>query len=63
VARCRGIHHVTFRKVSTTTAIRREGVGIISSAKAKAAWRAAGELWRAVSSRLIMARFVRDDNR
>jgi len=39
-----------------TTAIRREDVGIILIVKAKATWRAAGEVWRAVSSRLIMAR-------
>ena len=36
--------------------ISREGVGIVLNKKATAAWRAAGEEWRAVSSRLVMAR-------
>ena len=36
--------------------IRREGVGILLDGKATAAWRAAGELWTAVSSRIVTAR-------
>ena len=35
---------------------RGEGVGIVLNKKATAAWRAGGEEWRAVSSRLVMAR-------
>jgi len=38
------------------TVVRREGVGIVLNPKAAAAWKAAGEVWKAVSSRLIMAR-------
>ena len=34
---------------------RGEGVGTVLNKKATAAWRAAGEEWRAVSSRLVMA--------
>jgi len=34
---------------------RGESVGIVLNKKATAAWRAAGEEWRAVSSRLVMA--------
>ena len=37
-------------------AIRREGVGIALDEKATAAWRAAGEAWEAVSSRIVTAR-------
>jgi len=33
-----------------------EGVGIIMNNRATVAWRAAGEEWKAVSSRLVMAR-------
>jgi len=36
---------------------RGEGVGIVLNKKATAAWRAAGEEWWAVSSRLVVARF------
>ena len=37
-------------------AIRREGVGILLDGRATAAWRAAGEMWTAVSSRIMTAR-------
>ena len=36
--------------------IRREGVGILLDGRATAAWRAAGEMWTAVSSRIVTAR-------
>ena len=38
------------------SAIRKEGVGIALDGKATAAWRAAGEVWEAVSSRIATAR-------
>ena len=38
------------------TVVRREGVGIVLNPRATAAWKAKGEVWKAVSSRLIMAR-------
>ena len=34
----------------------REGVGIVLDKRATAAWRSAGELWKPVSSRVIMVR-------
>ena len=37
-------------------AIKREGVGIALDEKARAAWRAPGEAWEAVSSRIVTAR-------
>ena len=37
-------------------AIRREGVGILLDGRATAAWRAVGEMWTAVSSRIVTAR-------
>ena len=37
-------------------AIRREGVGILLDDRATAAWRAAGEIWTAMSSRIVTAR-------
>ena len=37
-------------------AARNEGVGIMLNPKATAAWRDAGELWKAVSSRIVTAR-------
>ena len=36
--------------------IRREGVDILLDGRATAAWRAAGEMWTAVSSRIVTAR-------
>jgi len=47
------------------TVVRREGVGIVLNPRAAADWKAAGEVWKAVSSRLIMARLKwvgRNDN-
>ena len=38
-------------------AIRNEGVGIALDEKATVAWKDAGEVWEAVSSRIISARF------
>ena len=35
---------------------RREGVGIVLDRRVTAAWRSAGELWKPVSSRVIMVR-------
>ena len=35
---------------------RREGVGLVLDVRATAAWRMAGEVWKPVSSRVIMAR-------
>ena len=35
---------------------RNEGVGIALDERAAAAWKEAGEVWKAVSSRIIMAR-------
>ena len=37
-------------------AMRSEGVGILVDKKATAAWRRGGEVWEAVSSRMVMAR-------
>ena len=37
-------------------AARNEGVGIMLNPKATAAWRDAGELWKAASSRIVTAR-------
>ena len=37
-------------------AARNEGVGILLDGKAAAAWRQGGEVWKAVSSRIVMAR-------
>ena len=37
-------------------AARREGVGLVMDKRATAAWRVAGEVWKPVSSRVIMAR-------
>ena len=37
-------------------AVRKEGVGILLDEKATNLWRAAGEAWEAVSSRIITAR-------
>ena len=42
--------------VGDDNATRREGVGIALDEKATAAWRAAGEIWEAVSSRIVTAR-------
>jgi len=39
-----------------TAVVRREGVGIVLNFTAAAAWRAAGEVWNSVSSKLITAR-------
>ena len=44
------------------TVVRREGVGIVLNPRAAADWKAAGEVWKAVSSRLIMAGLGRNDN-
>ena len=42
---------------STDDAVaRREGVGLALDAKATAAWRMVGEVWRPISSRVIMAK-------
>lgn len=41
---------------SEDMAIRNEGVGILLDGRAAAAWRQAGEVWEAVSSRVITAR-------
>ena len=38
-------------------AVRGEGVGIVLDPRAAAAWRESGEVWEAVSSRLVTARF------
>jgi len=38
-----------------TAVVRREGVGTVLNSTAVAAWRVAGEVWNAVSSRLITA--------
>ena len=38
------------------TVVRKEGVGIVLNPRAAAAWKAAGEVWKVVSSGLIMAR-------
>ena len=37
-------------------AVRKEGVGILLDERATAAWRQAGEVWQAVSSRIVVAR-------
>ena len=42
--------------VDGDVAIRREGVGILLDGRATAVWRDAGEVWRAVSSRIVTAR-------
>ena len=42
--------------VSDADAVRNEGVGILLDPKATAAWRNAGEVWEAVSSRIVTAR-------
>ena len=42
--------------VGDDNATRREGVGIALDEKAPAAWRATGEIWEAVSSRIVTAR-------
>ena len=41
---------------SDDTVTRREGVGLALDVRATAAWRMAGEAWKPVSSRVIMAR-------
>ena len=49
---------------STDQAVRNEGVGIALDRKATEAWKAAGEKWEAVSSRVVIAHWqdvVRDN--
>ena len=41
---------------SAVKAVRNEGVGIALDDRATAAWRAAGETWEAVSSRIVTVR-------
>ena len=42
--------------VSGDKALRNEGVGILLDGRASEAWREGGEVWEAVSSRIVMAR-------
>ena len=52
---CTLLHSGRYAPSSDDAVTRRKGVGLVLDVRATAAWRMAGEAWKPVSSRVIMA--------